>query len=77
MPEKYKSSSMERRVSSYLKPRNYMMFIAEMNLKIHGKSEHGSSIIDKHFERKSLQEQKQLLDHYDYITKKGKQNKQA
>ena len=72
--KKYTSSSEQRRAAIVLKPRVFMMFEAERMNKLRGTSEHGSEIITAYFNAKSEQEQKSLLESYDYHVRKNQIN---
>ncbi len=67
---KYTSSSLERQVATYLKPRTYMMFTAERGNLLRGKSEHASVIIEKYYESLTPNHQAHLIDKYEKINKK-------
>lgn len=61
---KYESSSLKRSVMVYLKPRTYMMFMAERGALIRGKSEHAIHIIEKHYESMPESNQRNLIAQY-------------
>ena len=61
---KYNSSSLERCVMIYLKPREYMLFEAERRNLIRGKSEHGKELLIAYYKGMSDATQRQLLDDY-------------
>ena len=52
------------RVQSYLKPRIYMMFIAEKDTLYRKESEHAAQIITKHFESMPESNQRHLVELY-------------
>ncbi len=67
---KYISTSLERRIQTYLKPRVYMMFQAERGAKLRGESEHAAKIVDKYYEGLPESHQRALVDQYERINKK-------
>lgn len=62
-----KSCSLERQVGAYLRPRVFMMFIAEAKIKIRSKSSLADDIISAHYESLSLKEQEELITEYKRI----------
>ena len=78
--KKYTSSSLERQVIGYLKPRVYQMFMVDMYLHYRGKSEHTTFIINKFYASLSEHQQKELLAQYEtvkekYVVKRGAHKK--
>lgn len=68
---KYKSSSLERCIQLYPKPRYYMMFEAERSLKFDvGPGEHAKKIIELYYDSKPDIEQKHLMELYNKTSKK-------
>lgn len=74
---RYHSSSQDRRVTGYLKHRNYMMFEADrQNYFMRSESAHVDAIINKHYEALPEEKQKQLIEDYYRRVTKSKNNKQ-
>jgi hypothetical protein len=73
----YKNSTLERRVQAYLKPREYMMFMAEKDCLIRNESEHAQFIINKYYSSLPDSQQRHLLDIYDKKVKELKANKKS
>lgn len=74
---KYISSSNERRVQTYLKPRSYAVIEGDrLSNFMRGESEHLRIIIDKYISEMPQEKQKKLIDDYYYHVNKSKKNKQ-
>lgn len=74
---KYQSSSNQRQMICYLKPRAYMIIKAEQRqFFMRGTSEHLNSIIDNHINSMSEEKQKKLINEYYEFINKSKQVKQ-
>lgn len=73
--KRYSSSSIQRKVEAYLKPRTYMMFIAEKNYLIRGESEHMNNIVNKYYDGLPANHQQQLVEGYILLEKQGKLRK--
>ncbi len=74
---KYYSSSNERRLQVYLKPRAFMIIDAERRrFVLRGESEHMQVIIDSHIAGIPKEEQDKLIEEYYEFTNKNKINKQ-
>lgn len=69
--KKYTSSSRERELTCYPKPRVFMMFEAERKYLLRGKSEHLKSILERYYDGLNASHQRQLLDTY-YLQIKNK-----
>ena len=53
-----------RRVQAYLRPRSYMIFLAEQKMLLRGESEHVARIIEQHHEAMPESKQRALLEYY-------------
>lgn len=66
---RYNSSSNEKKIQAYLKPRIYMMFKAEQVSFISTESGHANKILAKYYEGLSKQHQEELLTEYKRLEK--------
>ena len=63
-------SSAQRVVTSYLKPRNFRLFMAEKTALMRSESEHINRIVEDHYARESTSFINNLLSEYERLTKK-------
>lgn len=61
---KYTSSSLKRQLATYAKPRTFMMFEAERDTLMRGKSEHLSRVLDQYYILLTPSHQSHLLELY-------------
>ena len=69
-PKYAASTSLERRIQTYLKPRVYMMFQVERGAKLRGESEHAAKIINDYYDKFPEANQRALVEQYERNNKK-------
>jgi hypothetical protein len=71
--KKYHSSSQDRRLTTYLEHREYIMFTAERSREfLLGESKHLKTIVEKYYQSIPKEEQNKLIDEYYYKLNKSK-----
>jgi len=63
-------TSAERKVTGYLKPRNFRMFISETTMLMRSESENLNRIVEEHYARFNESHQNNLLSEFERLTKK-------
>lgn len=73
----YVSSSLERQIAFYPKPRIFQMFLVDMFLHYRGESEHANYIVTKYYNGLTDHQQKELLAEYKNVIEKYERKKGA
>lgn len=72
MQKKYVSSSLERKIIGYPKPRLFELFLGEASMKFRKESEHFNRILEERYEKYSPSDIRALQQQYTTIVKPEK-----